>query len=113
MGVKSNALGIASIEPGVCGQCRHSNQGTVDFAEGHVFCSWTSGARHRNYGCDVRMSLPRDRTSGWTEYYLFEPFDTTNGTWGRLQDSRLLAPAASPQQRAALQADVPFIPADE
>jgi hypothetical protein len=113
MPVKSSTLCIASKEPGVCGKCRHSNQGTVDFAEGHVFCSWISGARHPAYVCDVRLPLPRGQGLAPEPYYLYEPYDGTNGTWGRRQDTRLLAPDASPELRAQLQADVPFIPADE
>ena len=113
MPVKSSTLCIASREPGVCGKCRHSNQGTVDFGEGHVFCSWVPGARHPAYSCDLQLPLPRDPGGPSSPYYLFEPFDGSNCTWGRRQDSRLLAPDAGPELRAALQADIPFIPADE
>jgi hypothetical protein len=115
MPVKSSTLCVASKEPGVCGHCRHANQGTADFAEKHVFCGWVSGARHPNYTCDVKRHLPRESSAdgNFAEYFLYEPYDGTNGTWGRRQDTRLLAPDASAELRKALQADIPFIAADK
>ncbi|MEO8161483.1 MAG: hypothetical protein ABI588_08690 [Arenimonas sp.] len=115
MAKKSSTLCIASREPGRCGDCRHANQGTVDFAEQHVFCSWGGAGRPQSALCNFRLPLPVDvsATSAFVEVYLYQQYDGMNCTWGKREDTRLLAPDASPALRTSLKADQPFIPADE
>jgi len=113
--VKSDTLLTLSREPGPCRTCRHANQGTVDLAEGHLFCE--VAPRHgpapvgRDATCTQR--LPDDESLRHLRgLWFYEPFTSANGTWGRLQDTRLLPPAASPELRAQMRADRPYIPAD-
>ncbi len=111
---KSSTLCVASATAGRCGGCRHSNQGTADAAEGHVFCSWGGGARTPSTPCDREITLPLDISADapFAPYFLYESYDGRNGTWGRREDTRLLAPDASPALRASLRADEPFLPAE-
>jgi hypothetical protein len=71
----------ASVRPGACVHCRHANQGTVDFAEGHLFCGWAHEVRALESTCDVVIRLPRSRGASqeeWAPYFAFERFDGTN-----------------------------------
>ena len=112
MGVKSDTLLTLSRAPGLCGTCRHANRGTVDFQEGHVFCELGGAARHVNFPCDQQVPLTRAVAAAPETYYCYEAFDGRNGTWGRLQDARMLAQDADEEMRRALRADIPFVPAD-
>ena len=112
---KSSTLCIPSATPGRCGECRHANQATADAAEGHVFCSWGGGARTPSARCDLVVSLPLDiaASAAFASYFLYEPYTGRNGTWGRREDTRLLAPDASLALRASLRADQPLILSEE
>lgn len=112
MGMKSNTLLTVSRTAGKCGECRHANQGTVDFSEGLVFCQRGGGRRTRDSECTERIPAMATPGGALAVYFLFEPFDGSNGTWGALQDARVLAEDADVQMRSDLRADTPVIPAD-
>ena len=82
---------IASVRPGRCTGCRHSNQGTIDQKEGKVFCQIDGRRKAPEQNCDVKKmlfapgSMQQQRT-----YYLYEPFTGDNGTYGRLQDRTIV-----------------------
>lgn len=78
---KPEYIFTASPRPGPCTECRHANQGTVDFAEGHLFCGRAHATRTRAATCDVTVKLPRRAgapQAEWGTYYLFERFDGQN-----------------------------------
>lgn len=113
--VKSDTLLTLSRAPGPCIACRHANQGTADLAEGHLFCqisaAWGPAPARRDATCTRRV--PDDPSFLHLRGLWFhEPFTGANGTWDRLEDSRLLPPDASPELRAQMRADEPYIPAD-
>ncbi|UCC73052.1 MAG: hypothetical protein JSV86_00365 [Gemmatimonadota bacterium] len=111
MATKSSTLCIASRSPGRCTTCRHANQDTVDFTEGRICCGWDGKPKAADQTCDVAVQIPRDvGGKGTDRYFVFEPYDGGNGTWGKLEDTRILAEDASPELRHALQADTPYIP---
>jgi hypothetical protein len=116
-GRKSSTLLVATRTPGACRACRHANQGTADMSEGHVFCQIDDGVKALDRACDVARPLPRTQAalagdpSAWATYHFYEPYDGANGTWGRLQDVRLMAEDADEGIRRGLRADVPFIEA--
>ena len=112
---KSSTLLTLTRTPGNCGECRHANQGTVDFGEGKLFCAVRYRTKRREQPCDEQMPLPRrafQPIAEFTLYHLFERYDGTNCTYDRLQDTRMLAEDADAELREQLQADRPFIPSD-
>lgn len=114
MATKSSTLCVATRTPGACGGCRHANQGTADFAEGRVFCGYKKALVSAEQTCDAGLPLPRSASTPVAEfqrYFLFEPFDGHNGTYGVAEDLRILAEDADADLRAALQADRAVIPA--
>ena len=110
---KSSTLLILSLTPGTCGSCRHANQGTVDFAEGHIFCKWGGPPRQAGQHCNQHMVAPRTLSGPLLpNYYFYEPFNDNNCTWGLVGDYRILAEDAEPAVRTDMQADCPFIPGE-
>lgn len=62
-----------------CGNCRHSNQGTMDARGGLVFCTRDFGVKSKDSLCSQTVSF-----SDGTTYYLFEKYETRGGdncTW--------------------------------
>jgi hypothetical protein len=111
MKTKSSTLCIVSRTSGVCADCRHSNQGTADFSEGHVFCQWDRRPKQRRQACDV--PAPQMPGSAEPPYWFFERYDGHNCTWGKIRDARILRDDADEATRRELQADRPFIPEGE
>ena len=92
-----------SHRAGPCATCRHANQGTVDFAEGHLFCEIDKQPKRRDQTCDVVRNLPLALPfdpEALRPYYLYERFDGENGTYTQLQDIALVAEDASPELQA-------------
>ena len=89
--VRDNVLCVAAVEPGECRNCRHANQGTADFAEGHVFCRWDDRPRRRATLCNATMDLPRTMGGAAERAYLYERFDGGNGTFAKSIDVRVIA----------------------
>lgn len=58
-----------------CAACRHSNQSTVDFADGLIFCKHCHGIK-----IDSECDQPITFMDG-EEYFLFEKYDGRNCTW--------------------------------
>ncbi len=113
MPVKSNTLLIVSRRPGRCGQCRHANQGTVDFREGRVFCQMGGDRRFAESECDQQTpAMPVYQGDLVPGYFMYEPFTGANGTWCNIQDRRLLAEDADERMRQYMRIEQPFIPAD-
>jgi hypothetical protein len=109
---RPSTLLIASATPGPCARCRHSNQGTADFAEGHLFCQMDGATKRRDQDCQVELRLPRharSERSSWGRYFAFEEYDGRNGTYGRLENARLMAEDADDELRTFLQADIPVL----
>ena len=112
---KSSTLVVASQTPGRCKECRHSNQGTVDFAEGKLLCWIAKTPKRAEQECDVTLPLPSrlgQDPATFQTYYLFEPFDGENGTHGVSQDLRILAEDADDGLKKSLAADRPSIGTD-
>ncbi len=108
---KSSTLVIATKTPGPCTACRHANQGTVDFAEGKLFCWFAKATKTATQQCDVTLPLRKSTKSTEVEtYYLFERYDGDNGTFAESEDLRILAEDADEDLRRSLHADRPFIP---
>lgn len=109
--MKPSILMVLSSRPGKCADCRHSNQGTVDFGEGHLVCAVDQRPKRADQTCDVQMSAPRTVPIGapasWKKYFASERFDGSNSTYGITADFRVLAPDADQALRAALGADTP------
>ena len=113
MSVKPNLLLTVTLSPGACGSCRHANQGTVDFAERHIFCKWGGPPRQPDQICDQRIvAQPTPHGPIVPGYYYYEPYDGTNCTWGYKGDYRILAEDAEPAVRNYMQADCPVIAGD-
>jgi hypothetical protein len=106
---KTSTLLIVSRQPGRCGTCRHANQETADFREGHVFCQFGGGALNINHICDQRIPAFHRRDEEPELYYCYEPFTGNNGTWQKLQDTRVLAADADDEMRICLKADEALI----
>jgi hypothetical protein len=109
---KTSTLITGTRSPGTCATCRHSNQETVDFREGHLFCWMDRQTKGDAQRCDVIRPLPkstRDAVEAWTPYYLYEPYDGKNGTYDRTQDLRIVAEDADDDIRRSLRADIPVI----
>ena len=106
--MKTDTLCVATRRPGTCATCRHANQETADFREGHVFCQWEGKPKQLTQQCDVRVALAR-AVGGKThnEYFMYEPFDGKNCTWTSFQGGRIMAEDAEPALRAELHADEP------
>lgn len=114
MSRKSSTLLVVARTPGACAECRHANQGTIDYAEGKLRCGLRRKTKRLGQQCDERMPAPRrpgQRVGHWSLYYFFSPFDGHNGTYGSVEDTRILAEDADDQLRTSQQADRPFIPA--
>ncbi|MEM6989344.1 MAG: hypothetical protein AAF721_02565 [Myxococcota bacterium] len=114
MSRKSSTLLIATTTSGPCRECRHANQGTVDFSEGILFCWFAKASKRATQQCDVAIPLFRSISAEGAprSYYIFEPFRGDNGTYGVSEDLRILAEDADPRLRASLRADEPLIPGD-
>ncbi|MFO0724375.1 MAG: hypothetical protein U1E65_11365 [Myxococcota bacterium] len=109
---KTSTLVIATRAPGTCTTCRHSNQETQDFEEGHLFCWMAKEPRRPSQPCDVTRRLPQNSTqdpSSWAEYHLYQPYDGANGTFGRSTDLRMMAEDADEGLQRSLQASLPII----
>lgn len=107
---KSSTLVIATRTPGKCTECRHSNQGTVDFEEGKLFCGFAKEPKTATQTCDVTLPLRAQLDSNAVEtYYLYEPYDGDNGTFAKTEDLRILAEDADEGLRRSLHAHRPFI----
>lgn len=90
---KSLTYLLASSTAGRCSDCRHSNQETVDFNEGHIFCELDSSGKKTQQTCTVERDLfVTDEHGGTRRYFLFEPYDGANGTFGRLENRRIVRP---------------------
>ena len=112
LSVKPSLLLIVSLAPGTCGSCRHANQGTVDFAERHIFCGRGGPPRQPDQLCNQNMAaVPTLYGPVVPNYYYYEPYDGTNCTWHFFGDFRILAEDAEPAMRKCMQADRPLIPA--
>jgi hypothetical protein len=59
---------------GTCARCRHANHGTMDAEDGFWACPWL-GATEPAAPCRIRWAD--------TGAAVHEPFDGSNGTWGR------------------------------
>jgi hypothetical protein len=109
---KTSTLILATKTPGTCAECRHSNQGTADFAEGHAFCWMDKNPKRREQTCDVVRPLPKsasDPVAKWSPYFLYEPYDGENGTYDRATDLRIIAEDADEPLKRSLRANVPVI----
>lgn len=109
MAVKPSLLLTVTRKPQTCGTCRHANQRTVDFAEGHIFCQRGGPPRGYDQLCDQEFVACRIRfgpvESG---YFLYEPYDGTNCTWDYRGDYRILADDADESMREEMQALKPL-----
>jgi hypothetical protein len=114
---KSSTLVIATKSPENCAKCRHSNQGTVDFREGHLLCWMDKQTKRPETRCDVVRHLPRstsmDDPKSWSSYFLYQPFDGSNCTYDKSTDLRIIAEDADEALKRSLRADKPLIPARE
>jgi hypothetical protein len=72
---------VVSRNAGPCQLCRHANQGTVDFTEGHLFCGKLGEPRSRDDTCSVRIHAQKragQPVAEMTLYYLFERYNGSN-----------------------------------
>ena len=114
MNMKSSTLVVATKRAGACAACRHTNQGTVDFSEGLLFCAIAKRPKPSSQECDVTVPLGRTKSTplaAFERYFMFEPYDGDNGTFDRAEDLRIVAEDADDELRASLKADQPFIDA--
>ncbi|MBK6687547.1 MAG: hypothetical protein IPG45_23950 [Deltaproteobacteria bacterium] len=113
---KNSTLITATKSPGTCTTCRHSNQATRDFDEGHLFCWMDKQPKRHSQPCDVSRALPNAWPMGaptrWSSYHLYEPFNGENGTYGRSTDLRVMAEDAPEPLRASLNAHLPVLEYD-
>lgn len=110
MAPKTSTLVIGTKSQGGCETCRHANQGTADFAEGHAFCWIDKHTKQRAQRCDVELRLPKsskEPVARWEAYFMYEAFDGANGTYDRATDLRMLAEDAEPALQHTLRAHVP------
>jgi hypothetical protein len=112
--LKSSTLLFVTKAGGPCRACRHANQGTVDFREGRVRCWKDDQPKTADQRCDVSVKAPRhlrdDPPSGWATYFLFEPFDGKNGTWGVGEDYRVVSEDADHEVQISVQSHLKVIP---
>ena len=110
MAVKPSLLLVVTRSPKSCGTCRHANQETVDFAEGHIFCKWGGPARQYDQLCNQPIIACCTRFSELEQgYYYYEDYSGINCTWLFSCDYRVLADDADESMRAEMQADRPLI----
>lgn len=79
--MKPEYVFVLSRTAGPCRLCRHANQGTVDLAEGHLFCGQIAQPKSRDDTCTVTVPAPRrtgEPVEAWASYFLFERFDGEN-----------------------------------
>lgn len=113
MGVKASYLVIAHERPGRCEACRHANQDTADFAEGHLFCRFDGQSKQRTQPCNLPVELAREAQGPRSRYFFFDPFTGDNCTYPLRGDFRVLAENASYAVQESMQAMQAVIPADE
>src|SRR5258708_30031650 len=90
MAKKPSILCVAHKQAGRCSDCRHANQDTCDFAEGHVFCRWLDEPRRKESECNAPIDLFPEPGGESRRYFFFERFTGDNGTYGIHADFRLL-----------------------
>ena len=112
MGVKASYLVVAHERPGSCDACRHANQETADFAEGHIFCRIDGQSKQRAQPCNLTVELARETNGVLSRYFFFDPFTGDNCTFGLRGDFRVLAENASYEVQEQMQASQPNITAD-
>lgn len=73
----------ASLSTGKCKDCRHSNinNGTSDAKEGLLACYFAM-SKSNEQECDDKVANPESNE----EYFLFEPFNGKNATWGSKEE---------------------------
>ena len=104
----------ATRRPGRCARCRHANQGTRDFEEGRVLCGIDGQRKSGADKCSVRRLLPNRLPIVVDEmraYWLYAPWTGSNGTFGKLEDLRIVAEDATRALRegSSRSVDVPAL----